>query len=127
MFVIHEVIVLALALGGFGVEANPKAPSADVVLQYAVDDADVVAYVDAVPLIPGNYTALKKLADDPSVKANATLRDAVSHAVTEVETWRATVRTFVGVDLTTDLSNVALFARLTSPPEVLLVARGKFS
>src|SRR4029078_6160818 len=59
MFGIYEVIALALALGGFGVKANPKAPSADVVLEYAVDDADAFAYVDAVPLIPGDSSVLK--------------------------------------------------------------------
>jgi hypothetical protein len=126
MFGIYEVIVLALALGGFGVEPNPKPASPDVVLEYAVEDADVVAYVDAVPLIPGNYTALKKLADAPEIKNNAALRDVVGKVVAEVEGTRGTVKTVVGVDLTTDLSNVAMFARLSATPELLLVARGRF-
>src|SRR5690242_20625497 len=105
MFGIYEVIALALALGGFGVKANPKAPSADVVLEYAVDDADAFAYVDAVPLIPGNYSVLKALPDAPEIKGNAVLSDLVTKAVNQVEGARGAVKAAVGVDLTTDLSN----------------------
>lgn len=123
---LYELIALALALGGVGVKANPKAPSADVVLEYAMDDADVVAYVDAVPLIPGNYGELKKLAEAPAIKANKELTEVVGKVTTEVETVRGTVKAMVGVDLTTDLSNLTLFAKVSQPPEILLVARGKF-
>ena len=126
MFGIFEVIALALALGGFGVQQNPKAPSADVVLEYAVEDADVIAYVDAVPLIPPNYTALKKLPDAPEIKGNAAPKDVVGKVIAEVEGARGLVKGAVGVDLTTDLSNAVVFAKLSQPPEVLLVARGKF-
>jgi hypothetical protein len=126
MFGIYEVIALALALGGFGVQNNPKAPSADVVLEYAVEDADAIAYVDAVPLIPGNYSALKKLPDAPEIKGSAVLKDVVGKAIAEVEGARGALKTAVGVDLTTDLSNVVVFAKLSTPPELLIVARGKF-
>lgn len=126
MFGIYEVIALALALGGFGVKANPKAPSADVVLEYAVEDADAFAYVDAVPLIPGNYSVLKQLPDAPEIKGNAVLSDLVTKAVNQVEGARGAVKAAVGVDLTTDLSNAEVFAKLSQPPELLLVARGKF-
>ena len=42
MFGITEIITLLLSLSGFGVQPNPKAPSADVSLQYAMPDPDVV-------------------------------------------------------------------------------------
>lgn len=126
MFGIYEVIALALALSGFGVQANPKAPSADAVLEYAVDDADAIAYVDAVPLIPGNYAALKALPDAPEIKGSAVLSDMVTKAVTQVESARGAIKTAIGVDLTTDLSNAVMFAKIAQPPELLLVARGKF-
>src|SRR5262245_55192494 len=126
MFGIYEVIALALALGGFGVQANPKAPTADVVLEYAVDDADAIAYVDAVPLIPGNYAVLTKLPDAPEIKGSTVLSDMVGKVVSQVEGARGAIKQAVGVDLTTDLSNAVMFAKLSQPPEVLLVARGKF-
>jgi hypothetical protein len=123
---LYEIIALALALGGFGVSPNTKAPSADVVLEYAVEDADIVAYIDAVPLIPGNYTALKKLADEPAIKNSAELKEILNKASTEIETVRSTMKTMVGIDPVTDISNVTLFATLSTPPEILIVARGKF-
>lgn len=121
-----DVIALLLALGGFGVEPNPKPASADVVLEYAVDDADMIGYLDAVPLIPGNYTALKKLADNPDIKSNRELKELVDRATNEVETSRSTVKAMLGIDLTTDLSNATVFLKASTPPEVLVVARGKF-
>ena len=126
MLGLYEIIALALSLGNFGVTANPKAPSADAVLEYAVEDADVVAYVDAVPLIAGNYQALTKLPDAPQVKASPQLRDAVGKAIAEVEGARGLVKTTIGLDLTTDLSNATMFARMGARPEMLLVVRGKF-
>src|SRR5512134_1347457 len=126
MFGIYEVIALALALGGFGVQNNPKAPSADVVLEYAVEDADVIAYVDAVPLIPGNYSVLKKLPDAPEIKGSPALKEIVTKVIAEVDGARGAAKAAVGVDLTTDVSNATLFVKLTQPPEVLVVARGKF-
>jgi hypothetical protein len=126
MYGIYEVIALALALGGFGVQANPKAPSADVVLEYAVDDADVIAYVDAVPLIPGNYSALKKLPDAPEIKGSPALKDVVGKVIAEVEGARGMVKAAVGVDLTTDLSSATIFVKMSQPPELVMVARGKF-
>jgi hypothetical protein len=121
-----DMIALLLALGGFGVEPNPKPASADVVLEYAVEDADLVGYLDAVPLIPGNYTALKKLADNPDIKSNRELKELVDRATNEVETSRSTVKAMLGIDLTTDLSNATFFLKASTPPEVLVVARGKF-
>ena len=127
MLGIYEIIALALSLGGFGVNPNPKAPSADVVLEYAVEDADVIAYVDAVPLITGNYQALTKLPEAPQIKASPALRDAVGKAIAEVEGARGLVKTAIGVDLTTDLSNATMFVRMGTPqPQLLLVVRGKF-
>ena len=52
---IIEVVSLLLGLNGFGVQANPKAPTADQALEYAVPDADLVAHFDAVSVVPGNY------------------------------------------------------------------------
>jgi hypothetical protein len=128
MFGIYEIIGLMLALGGFGVEANPKAPSADVVLEYAMPDADVVAYVDAAAIIPKNYQALLALPDAPQIKASPALRDAVRKAIAEVDGPRGMAKATLGVDFTTDLSNVTAFVKLTSPsadPEMVFVARGK--
>ena len=60
-----EVITLLLGLSGFGLQPNPKAPTPDASLQYAIPDADVVVHVDAASLVPGNYAQLTKLACRP--------------------------------------------------------------
>ena len=67
---ILELITLMLAMSGLGVDENSKAPSADAVLAYTVDDADVVAYLDVVAVGPRNHKVLVGLPDDPMVKAS---------------------------------------------------------
>ena len=51
-FGIIEVITLLMGLSGLGVQNNPKARTADVALEYAVADADVIAHFDAASVIP---------------------------------------------------------------------------
>ena len=61
---IVEVITLMLGLGGFGVQPNPKAPTPDAALQYAMPDADIVMHFDAArhqALAPSGWVAPRSL------------------------------------------------------------------
>ena len=58
---IVEVITLLLGLSGFGLQANPKAPTPDQSLQYAMPDPDVVVHFDVAAVVPGNYKVLQNL------------------------------------------------------------------
>lgn len=129
-FGIVEVITLLLGLSGFGLQPNPKAPTPDAALQYAIPDADLVVHVDAASLIPGNYAQLVKLADQPQIKASPELAKTVRQVVNQVEGGRGLVKSSSGIDLTTDVSNATLFVQFVGPnkePNVIAAVRGKFS
>src|SRR5690348_10235573 len=102
-FGIIEVITLLMGLSGFSVSHNPKAPTADQALEYAVADADVVARFDAASVIPGNYKVLTSLQNQPQIKASPELARMVRKTVTEIEGPRALVKNMIGVDVTTDV------------------------
>jgi hypothetical protein len=124
---ISEVITFMLALQGFGIDANPKAPSADAVLAYAVEDADVVLHVDVTAIGPRNYKALVALPDDPLVKANPDLLAMVKKVKANVEGVRGMSKAVTGLDPVNDLSSVTVFLDVVpdKEPTFLVVARGK--
>src|SRR3569623_2308777 len=97
---IVEVVSLLLGLNGVGVQANPKAPTADQAREYAVPDADIVAQFDAVSVIPGNFKALTQLADQPAIKSSPELAATVRDLVTQIDAPRGLVKTMTGIDLT---------------------------
>jgi hypothetical protein len=124
-----EVITLLLGLQGFGLTPNPKAPTADQSLQYAMPDADVVVQLDATSIIPGNYKALVGLAAQPQIAASPELGKAVKQLVNEVEGARGLVKTTAGIDLTTDVSDATMFVQIVpnKDPYGVAVVRGKFT
>jgi hypothetical protein len=124
---ISEVITFMLALQGFGIDANPKAPSADAVLAYAVEDADVVLHVDVTAIGPRNYKALIALPDDPLVKANPDLLAMAKKVKANVEGVRGMSKAVTGLDPINDLSSVTVFLDVVpdKEPTFLVVARGK--
>lgn len=129
MFGLVEVITLLLGLQGFGITADPKPPTADQSLQYAMPDADVVLHLDATSIIPGNYKALTQLATQPQIAASPELAKGVREVVNEVEGARGLVKTTAGIDLTTDVTDATMFVRLvpSQDPEGVVVVRGKFT
>ena len=92
-----ELITLLLSLTGFGVQANPKAPTADQSLQYAMPDPDVVVHLDAVTFVPNNYKLLAALPNKPEIKASPELSQMVFNDVdfpVDLDTalaWRASL------------------------------------
>jgi hypothetical protein len=129
MFGFVEVITLLLGLSGFGMQANPKAPTADQSLQYAMPDADVVVQFDAQSVVPGNYKALTSLADQPQIKASPELSKLVRQMVNQVEGGRGIVKTTTGIDLATDIYDATMFVQIIPKQEPMFVAavRGKLN
>ena len=78
-FGIIEVITLLMGLSGLSVQNNPKAPTADVALEYAVADADIVAHFDAASVIPGNYKVLTELFNMPATDYKRFLNFLMKH------------------------------------------------
>lgn len=126
---IVEVITLLLGLSGFGLQANPKAPTPDQSLQYAMPDPDVVVHFDVAAVVPGNYKVLQNLPNQPQIKASPTLAKMVRQALGEVEGVRGLAKGATGVDLVTDISDATLFVQVLPQQEPMFVAvvHGKFS
>src|SRR5690242_14858309 len=96
---IIELITVLMGLSGFSVSNNPKAPTADQALEYAVSDADIVAHFDATSVIPGNYKVLLSLQSNPQIKASPELAKAVKKAIAEIDGPRSFLKGQVGIDL----------------------------
>jgi hypothetical protein len=128
-FGIIEVITLLLGMAGFGLSANPKPPTVDQALQYAIADADVVAHLDAASLVPGNYKALGQLADQPQIKSSPELVAMVRKAVGEIEGARGVAKLTTGIDVTTDISDATAFVQFVphAEPRFVVAVHGKFS
>lgn len=128
-FGIFEVISLLLGLSGFGVQPNPKAPTANVSLQYAMAEPDVVVHFDAISVIPGNYKVLQKLPEQAAIKASPELVKAVRKMVNEVEGARGLAKGATGIDVTTDIYDATVFFQFVpqQDPQFVAVVHGKFS
>lgn len=128
-FGIVEVITLLLGMSGFGLQTNPKAPTPDQSLQYALPDADVIVHFDAAAVVPGNYKVLQNLPNQPQIKASPELAKLVRQAIGEVEGARGIAKGASGVDLVTDVSDATVFLQLMpqQDPNFIAVVHGRFS
>jgi hypothetical protein len=125
---LSEVITLMLALGGFGVDENKKAPKADAVLEYAVDEADLVAHLDVVAVAPRNYKVLVGLPDHPSVAGVPEVHKLATQIKANLEGVRGMAQNVAGIDLVDDVSSITLFVDVTPDGGMqrMVVARGSF-
>jgi len=128
-FGIVEVITLLLGMSGFGLQANPKAPTPDQSLLYAMPDPDVVVHFDVAAVVPGNYKVLQNLPNQPQIKASADLSKMVRQAIGEVEGARGLAKGATGIDLVTDVSDATVFLQIRpqQEPTFVAVVHGKFS
>lgn len=126
---IVELITLLLSLSGFGVQANPKAPTADQSLQYAMPDPDVVVHLDAQTFVPNNYKLLAALPNKAEIKASAELSQMVRQAVGQVEGLRGLAKGATGIDIATDVADATVFVQIIPQKEPVFLAtvHGKFS
>jgi hypothetical protein len=126
----HAIILAAiLAITSFSIKPNPRAPSADVVLEHAIDEADFVVHVDLQATVGANYATLAKLTEDPLIKQVPEFREHISQVLMQVEQGRNMAKGMVGFDPVTDLHSVTAFLKVKdpgSPPQFLVVARGTF-
>jgi hypothetical protein len=129
MFGITELITLLLSLSGFGVQANPKAPTADASLQYAIPDPDLVIQVDAQTVIPNNYKLLVALPNKPEIKASPELSQLVRQAVGQLEGARGLAKGATGIDIATDINDATMFLQFGAKkdPDFVATVHGKFS
>jgi hypothetical protein len=123
-----ELITLMLAMSGLGVDSNSKAPSADVVLAYTVEDADVVAYLDVVAVGPRNHKVIVGLPDDPMVKESPEALALAKKLKSNVEGVRGMAKAVAGLDPVNDITSVTVFVDFVPGKEPLqmAVARGTF-
>jgi hypothetical protein len=128
-FGIIEVITLLLGLAGFGVQANPKAATADQALQYAMAAPDVAVHVDVASLVPGNYKLLGQLADQPQIKASPELQAMVRRAVSETEGGRSVAKMMTDIDVVSDIYDATGFFQIVphADPTFVVAVHGKFS
>jgi len=128
-FGIIELIALLLGLAGFGLTANPKAPTPDQVLQYAIPDTDLTAYIDAVSVVPGNYKLLGQLADQPQIRAAPELQAMVRKAAAEIEGGRSLAKLTTGIDIATDIADATAFVQLVpgGEPRFVVAVHGKLT
>jgi hypothetical protein len=126
----HAIIVAAiLAITSFSIKPNPKAPSSDVVLEHAVEEADFVLHLDVAATVGANFTVLAKLPDDPLIKQVPEMREAITKALMQVEQGRTMAKGMMGFDPVTDLYSVTAFVKVKDgapQPDFLVVLRGKF-
>jgi len=124
-----EIITLLLGISGFGIQQNPKAPTPDVSLQYAMPNADVVVHFDAGSVVPNNYKVLTALPNNPGIKASPELAKMVRKAIGEVEGGRGLAKTATGIDLASDVNDATMFFQIVPnrDPNYVAVMHGNFS
>jgi len=122
-----QIFSFLMALSGFGIDQNPKAATADQVLEHSVDDADLIVHLDVAAIAPRNFKALTDLPNDPSVKANKDLLAMTKQIVAEANQGRAMVKSTIGFDPVSDLTSITMFAKFkagSDKPDVLVEVRG---
>jgi hypothetical protein len=119
---IVEIISFLLGLSGLGFQPNPKAPTVDAVMQYAMPDADIVVHFDIGSVVPGNYKIISHLAEDPRIKASPEIAKVISEGVAQLEGGRGLVKQMTGLDVTTDINDATLFVRFASAHEPIMLS-----
>lgn len=121
-----ELVVLLTTLGGFGVDANPKAPSGKDVMKYAPADADFMLHVDMQAVVPRNYNYLKSLAQNKQVAAHPGAKAMIEDAVREIDVGINMVKGMLKLDPINDLHSMTVWAKMPSGgmPDVLVIVRG---
>jgi len=128
-FGIVELITLLMGVSGFSVGTNPKAPTPEASLQYAVADADFIAHFDVGAVVPSNYKVLANLPNQPQIKASPELAKAIRKMVAEVDGPRGLVKGMTGIDLTSDISDATAFFQIVpkQDPNYVVTVHGKFN
>ena len=124
-----SLIVLLTTLGGFGVDANPKAPSGSEVMKYAPPDADFMVHIDFQAFVPRNYKLLKSLPNQKIIANNPEARKVIEDGLRELEMARGLAKSQTGIDITSDVHSLTAWVKVPSAgqPDFLVVVRGQFT
>lgn len=124
-----ELIAILLSLGGFGIDANPGAPSAAEVMRYAPADADLMVHLDLQAMLPRNYDALAALPGARTLAMAPDARAMLEDVVREAETARGMVKGLLGIDPVKGIHSITAWGDVPAAgePAVLVVARGDVS
>jgi hypothetical protein len=127
-FGIIEIISLLLGLSGFGLHANPKAPTIDQSLAYAIEEPDITIQLDVASLLTDNYKAFIQLPDQPQIKADPELARVVHGVVDQIDAGHKLLQSQFGIDVTSDISDITLFGQLqpSQQPVGVATVHGKF-
>jgi len=109
---IVELIAMLMGASGFSVGTNPTAPTPQAALEYAMPDADVIAYADIGAVVPGNYKVLTSLPNNPQIKASPELTQNLKKLIAEIDGPRGLAKGFTGIDLVTDVSDITASMKL---------------
>ena len=122
-----EALVVFLALSGFGVRENPRAPAAAEVLRYAPSQADFLIHLDLQAVLPGTRDLVNALPNHPAVKKNPQLSELARTLTNGLGTFLTMAQAELGVDPIDDLHSVTAWLSLSNPadPDLLVVLRGK--
>src|SRR5690242_16205994 len=107
---VAELVSLVLALGGFGVEANPNAPTAAEVMKYAPETFDYMLYIDVEAVLPRNYKAFVALANDARLQGSRAGK-GISQAVAAAEAARQQLKGR-GFDPIEDVKSLAVWVEV---------------
>ena len=120
--------VMLLVAGGFGVEKDPKAPSAKEVLQFAPSEADYMVFADFRSVLPSGVAFAKKLQALQIVQENEELRRGMAEAMQGLEMGIGMVRSQTGIHAIQDLHWAASWVRYGADdmPQMLLAVSGSF-
>jgi hypothetical protein len=122
-----QIFSLLMALSGFGIDADPNAPTADQVLEHSVDDADLIVHFDVAAVLPRNFKALVDLPNVPAVKASRDLEAAVKDVAAQASQGRAMAKSMIGFDPISDVTSVTLWAKFRTgsmEPDFMVEVRG---
>ncbi len=127
-FGITQIISLLLALSGFGLHANPKAPTVDQALAYALPDPDVTIQLDVTSVVADNFKLLVQLPDRPEIKASSELSRMVYMFVGQLEDGHKLIQAQLGIDVATDITDITLFGQFVQhQPVGVATVHGKFN
>src|SRR5262245_1207444 len=122
-----QIFSLLMALSGFGVDQNPKAATADQVLEHSVDDADLIVHFYVAAVLPRNFKALADLPTNPLIKQSPELVGATKAIAAQATQGRAMVKSMLGFDFVTDVQSVTIYVKFKpdgSDPDGLVEIRG---
>jgi hypothetical protein len=120
--------VFALSLSGFGVDANPSAPTGAEIVKYAPGNTDAVLHIDFQAVVPNNFAAFQKLAKDKALAALPDLRKGLARAAFAAQAAVGSMHATLGVDVLRDVHSMSAFLVVPSrkDPSFVAVLRGSF-